>query len=57
MREVVLDLTDIGEAMPETFADSPAKAQMDNILLDYTGKIIRVRVTEVRKRKRRASHD
>ncbi len=49
MREVIPDLTDAGKAMPETFADSPARIEMEGILLAYLGKVIRVRVTEVRK--------
>ena len=67
MREIILDLTNVkGEPCEDLdvygarrssgeymgFADSEALNTMENLLLDYAGKVIRVKVTKVQSNRR-----
>ena len=46
MKELILDLRDVDEDIVGTWADSIARFDIENTLLNYAGKIIRVKITE-----------
>jgi len=48
MKELLLDLTTISEEAGDEWADSPARAWLEQELLKYSGRIIRVRITLAR---------
>jgi len=51
MKELILDLRGMDTGCPEydaELADMPARIEMENMLLDHAGKIIRVKVTVMR---------
>jgi len=50
MKELILDLRDMDTGDPEDnaeFADMPARTEMESMLLDYAGKVIRVKATVI----------
>jgi len=52
MRELILDLQDVPKEGEDQWSDSPARAEIENAILDYAGKIIRVKITVTRIRGR-----
>jgi hypothetical protein len=58
MRIYKVDCTGISPEGEETLADSPAMTQMENLLLDHAGQIIKIKVTVIKKTdKSEVSHD
>ncbi len=51
MKELVLDLRELDTGDPENNAelvDLPARTKMESMLLDYAGKVIRVKITVIK---------
>ncbi len=51
MKELILDLREMNTGDPEDdaeLADIPARTEMESMLLDYAGKVIRVKVTVIK---------
>lgn len=46
MKEIILDLRNIEVDAGDSWADSPDRVILENILMDYIGQIIRVRITK-----------
>ena len=54
MRELIADLRTIASednVNGEELVDHGIVQQLENVLLDYTGKVIRIRITEVARQK------
>ena len=51
MDKLVLDLRGVEQVGEETWADCPARAQMEKAILDHWGEIVAVRITCKRQRK------
>ena len=49
MKEIILDLRSIGED-GDYWADSPARIELEEIMLDHSGKKIRVKITVVKEK-------
>ena len=45
MKELILDLQKVDRNGGDTWADCPARHQLEEATLDYAGKIIRVHIT------------
>lgn len=49
MKQIICDMRGVNyDEIPETWADSDARIYVENLMLKYQGKIIRVTITEVR---------
>jgi len=46
MKEIILDLRSIPK--DNEWVDTPARYNLESIILDYEGKVIRVKITEVK---------
>jgi len=58
--ELFLDLRGVDKAGEDTWADCPAKAALENAMLDHAGEIVHVIITKSRKHKpklRRLTND
>jgi len=53
MKKLELDLRWVDKEGEETWADCPARAEIENALLDLVGKVVVVRITEKRTKERR----
>jgi len=52
MRKLELDFRGVDKEGEETWADCPARVDIENALLDFAGKVVVVRITEKKKERR-----
>jgi len=48
MKKLELDLREVDKEGEDTWADCPAKAELENAILDFAGKVVAVQITEKR---------
>lgn len=46
MKDILLDLRNVKSIGEETWADSSARAFLENSILDFAGHVVRVRITK-----------
>ena len=49
MRELIVDLRGVDPKGEETWADCPGKAILENAMLDHAGKVIRIKITWIKR--------
>ena len=45
MKSLILDLRTITQEVGDEWVDSPARLELENAVLDYAGKVIEVKIT------------
>jgi len=49
MKEIILDLRDVEYIAGETWADSVARSELENAVLDFAGRVIRLKITVIKR--------
>lgn len=49
MKEIIVDLRDVEYTAGESWSDSNARAEIENAVLDFAGKVIRVKITWIKR--------